>query len=322
MTKRTESSSFQDLEELDGNQIQDLRSELERSLGSLEGERRDLRSERMDLVNRVRILRNIVGDIEGADSERRDLLRKFHEIRKSADSSRNKRDEVNRLIPPPMDVLKEWLSETHRRLTTIDNDLTAVPTLPRELEAFRRFFEIQASIVKKSESEDAHSEYVQRGKEMREVTSKLDQGRKERKGLENQAESETGEGNKANRTEVRKISRRISKIDKRLETIDQQRKTLRKDLSRVKSYQRVTGGRNSKVRFSEIKAKAKTGGSLSTLELDALLGSGSLSDLAGDKSDPSVTKSEPTSDGPKRRRKIGVSRRGPRKGNLATNREE
>tara|TARA_B100000575_G_scaffold64406_1_gene49379 strand:+ start:18217 stop:19185 length:969 start_codon:yes stop_codon:yes gene_type:complete len=322
MTEGTESSSFQDLEELDGNQIQDLRSGLERSLGSLEGERRDLRSERMDLVNRVRILRNIVGDIEGADSERRDLLRKFHEIRKSADSSRKRRDEVNRLIPPPMDVLKEWLSETHRRLTTIDNDLTAVPTLPRELEAFRRFFEIQASIVKKSESEDAHSEYVQRGKEMREVTSKLDQGRKDRKGLENQAESEAGEGNKANRTEVRKISRRISKIDKRLETLDRQRKKLGKDLSRVKSYQRVTGGRNRKVRFSEIKAKAKTGGSLSTLELDALLGSGSLSDLAGNKSDSGVTTPEPTSDGPRRRRKIGVSRRGPRKGNLATNREE
>ena len=29
-----------------------------------------------------------------------------------------------------MEVLKEWLSETYRRLTTIDNDLTAVPTLP------------------------------------------------------------------------------------------------------------------------------------------------------------------------------------------------
>ena len=47
-----------------------------------------------------------------------------------------------------MEVLKEWLSETYRRLTTIDNDLTAVPTLTRELEAFRRFFEIQASITK------------------------------------------------------------------------------------------------------------------------------------------------------------------------------
>ena len=36
-------SSFQDLENLDGNQVHDLRSELERGLGSLEGERRDLR---------------------------------------------------------------------------------------------------------------------------------------------------------------------------------------------------------------------------------------------------------------------------------------
>ena len=40
----------------------------------------------------------------------------------------------------------------------------------------------------------------------------------------------------------------------------------------MRSYQRVTGGRNRKVRFSEIKAKAKTGGSLEhPFELDALL---------------------------------------------------
>ena len=57
------------------------------------------------------------------------------------------------------------------------------------------------------------------------------------------------------------------------------KKSLRKELSMVRSYQRVTSGRNRKVRFSEIKAKAKTGGSLSTLELDALLGSGNLSTL-------------------------------------------
>ena len=56
MTKRTESSSFQDLEELDGNQIQDLRSGLERSLGSLEGERRDLRSERTISCQSPRLL--------------------------------------------------------------------------------------------------------------------------------------------------------------------------------------------------------------------------------------------------------------------------
>ena len=321
MSEDNTTSSFTDLEDFDGHEVQEMRSGLERELGSIEGEKRDLRSERMDLVNRVRVLRGIVGKMEGANSERRGLLRKFHEIRKAADSSRKRRDAVNRLIPPPMDVLKEWLSETHRRLTTIDNDLTAVPTLSRELEAFRRFFEIQASIIMKAESEIAHSEYIKKAKEMRDVTVKLDAGRKEKEVLENESASEFGNENKATRAEVSKISQRISKIDKRIDAIESKRKSLRKGLSRVKTYQRITGGRNRKVRFSEIKAKAKTGGSLSTVELDALLGSGSLSDLtdgSGDTEPGVVTKNTPT----KKKRRIGVSRRGPRKGNLATKREE
>ena len=322
MSEDNLASSFSDLEDLDGHEIQEMRSGLDRDLGSLEGERRDLRSERMDLVNRVRILRGIVGKMEGANSERRGLLRKFHEIKKAADSSRKKRDDVNRLIPPPMEVLKEWLSETHRRLTTIDNDLTAVPTLSRELEAFRRFFEIQASIIKKGDSEKAHSQYIEKAKEMRDVTVKLDEGRKEKEVIESESTSESGVENKASRSEVSKISKRITKIDKRIEVIDSKRKSLRKSLSKVKAYQRVTGGRNRKVRFSEIKAKAKTGGSLSTVELDALLGSGSLSELtdggSGDIKSENTTKIQSS----KRKRRIGVSRRGPRKGNLATKRED
>ena len=88
----------------------------------------------------------------------------------------------------------------------------------------------------------------------------------------------------------------------------------------MRSYQRVTGGRNRKVRFSEIKAKAKTGGSLSTLELDALLGSGNLSDLAGSKSGSGAKSIERKTDTPKRR-KIEYHE-GAEKGNLATNRED
>ena len=75
--------------------------------------------------------------------ERKGLLKQFHSTRKSAEESRKHRDSVNSCIPPPIDVLSEWLEENHRRLTTIDNDLTAVPTLPRELETFSRFFELQ-----------------------------------------------------------------------------------------------------------------------------------------------------------------------------------
>ena len=315
-------SSFEDLEELDGHELQEMFGGLERQIRSLESQKRELREERGDLVGQVKILRGAVGQIEGANSERRGLLRKFHEIRKAADKSRSKRDRVNILIPPPVDVLNEWLSETHRRLTTIDNDLTAVPTLPRELDAFRRFFEIQAAILMKAESETAHSDYVSSVKKMKEITSKLDQGKKENEGVTSKALEESGvESEGISRSDIRKTSNRISKIDKRLERIESERRVLRKDLGRVKAYRRVTGGRNRKVRFSEIKDKAKTGGKLSTVELDALLGSGSLSDLASPKSEPSEEKVNETPTG-RRRRRLGVSRRGPRKGNLASKRED
>ena len=315
-------SSFEDLEELDGHELQEMFGGLERQIRSLESRKRELREERGDLVGQVKILRGAVGQIEGANSERRGLLRKFHEIRKAADKSRSKRDRVNILIPPPVDVLNEWLSETHRRLTTIDNDLTAVPTLPRELDAFRRFFEIQAAILMKAESETAHSDYVSSVKKMKEITSKLDQGKKENEGVTSKALEESGvESEGISRSDIRKTSNRISKIDKRLERIESERRVLRRELGRVKAYRRVTGGRNRKVRFSEIKDKAKTGGKLSTVELDALLGSGSLSDLASPKSEPSEEKVNETPTG-RRRRRLGVSRRGPRKGNLASKRED
>ena len=259
-------SSFEDLEELDGHELQEMFGGLERQIRSLESQKRELREERGDLVGQVKILRGAVGQIEGANSERRGLLRKFHEIRKVADKSRSKRDRVNILIPPPVDVLNEWLSETHRRLTTIDNDLTAVPTLPRELDAFRRFFEIQAAILMKAESETAHSDYVSSVKKMKEITSKLDQGKKENEGVTSKALEESGvESEGISRSDIRKTSNRISKIDKRLERIESERRVLRRELGRVKAYRRVTGGRNRKVRFSEIKDKAKTGGKLSTV---------------------------------------------------------
>ena len=80
MSEEDLASSFSDLEDLDGHEVQEMRSGLDRDLGSLDGERKDLRSERMDLVNRVTILRGVVGKMEGANSERKGLLRRFHEI--------------------------------------------------------------------------------------------------------------------------------------------------------------------------------------------------------------------------------------------------
>ena len=61
---------------------------------------------------------------------------------------------------------------------------------------------------------------------MREVTVKLDAGRKEKEVLENEATSESENSIKASRAEVSKISKRISKIDKRRDLISESKGSL------------------------------------------------------------------------------------------------
>ena len=51
------------------------------------------------------------------------------------------------------------------------------PMLNPELTAFSRFFEIQASIMRKRDAEKSHSDYIKKVSEMRIISSKLDQNK-------------------------------------------------------------------------------------------------------------------------------------------------
>ena len=316
---------FDDLEELPYDEIEDKVKQLDRDLRSLEDEFHSLRQDRRSQVEIVKSLRGAVGGIEEANSERRNLLREFHEIKKKADKERTLRDRVNLSIPPPASVLEEWMTDTHSKLTTIDNDLTAVPTLNRELDSFRRFFELQAAVVRKREAEGAHARYVSQIEDLRKVTSKLDATKKASKEVAESATSATDvNSDKITRSEIRKMSKRISSIDKRLEAIKSQRKKLRRESGRVRSYLKITSARGKKIRLTDVKQRASTGGSLNANELSALLDSGSLTGIAGEVPEPEATKSptlrrnRPVKKG---RRRLGVTRGGPRKGNSATRRE-
>ncbi|MFL2972041.1 MAG: hypothetical protein ACJZ4M_06715 [Candidatus Thalassarchaeaceae archaeon] len=316
---------FDDLEELPYDEIEDKVKQLDRDLRSLEDEFHSLRQDRRSQVEIVKSLRGAVGGIEEASSERRNLLREFHEIKKKADKERTLRDRVNLSIPPPASVLEEWMTDTHSKLTTIDNDLTAVPTLNRELDSFRRFFELQAAVVRKREAEGAHARYVSQIEDLRKVTSKLDATKKASKEVAESATSATDvNSDKITRSEIRKMSKRISSIDKRLEAIKSQRKKLRRESGRVRSYLKITSARGKKIRLTDVKQRASTGGSLNANELSALLDSGSLTGIAGEVPEPEATKSptlrrnRPVKKG---RRRLGVTRGGPRKGNSATRRE-
>lgn len=313
---------WDDLEEADQSDIEDLRGDQKRLLATFENELRELRAERKEQVEIVKSLRSAIGKVEVADSGRKSLLREFHRSRKSAQKEKEKRDSINKCIPPPTNILFEWLSVTHTRLTTIDNDLTAVPMLNRELGSFSRFFELQSSIERKKVAESAHARYAARISEMRRITTKLDKNKADKgRSVSEIAGDLRIEGERISRKEIRDVSNRISAIDKRLDVLGGQRKTARKELSRIEAYSRITQqGRMGRVKISDIKDIARSGGSLSTAEMGAFLDIGGLSSLGEEpdtEPEPAVEKRQK-----KKGRKLGVARSGSRKGNLATRKEE
>ncbi len=316
---------FADLELLAHEEIEERCSDFNRELRSLEDEFYKLKDERKSQVELVQSLRVAVGGIEEANSERKTLLKRFHEVKRIADKDRRNRDEVNRAIPPPASVLEEWMADTYTKLTTIDNDLTAVPTLPRELETFQRFFELQAAVVRKREAELAHSRYVKQIEVMREITSGLDSTRKERKQkADSVTEDSELESDNLTRKEIRKMSRRITGIDKRMDKIKLEKKDIQKESDRLKSYLRITKGRGKPIRLSDVKERASSGGALNATELSALLDSGGLANLDEDAGEAKSSQSDSKrkgKGGKKPRRRLGVTRAGPRKGNSAARRE-
>tara|TARA_B100000902_G_scaffold5335_1_gene6965 strand:- start:27702 stop:28658 length:957 start_codon:yes stop_codon:yes gene_type:complete len=313
---------FSDLEEIPHEDIQDRVKSLENQLRSLDNEFNELKKERRSQIDLVKSLREAVGGIEEANSERRNLLKKFHEIKKVADKERSARDKVNEAIPPPASVLEEWMSETYTKLTTIDNDLTAVPTLNRELDTFQRFFELQSAVVVKRTAEESHARYIKLVEEMRTITSQLDNTRK----IKNKVAEKTSEENseldtdKVTRKEIRKMSRRISGIDKKLDVINTERKEGRKEINKLRSYLRITSSRGKPIKLSDVKQRASEGGSLNAQELGAILDSGGLANIDEKKTNESVRTSRRMK-GKKKTRRLGVTRGAPRKGNSATKRE-
>jgi len=311
------STIFSDLEDRDRKDIEQNLNDLERQIRTIEEEHKSLKYERKNQVEIVKSLRAAVGEIESVNDERRGLLKKFHQARKLAEKSREMRDEVNRSIPPPSNILSEWMGETYQRLVTIDNDLTAVPTLNREIEMFKRFFELQAAFTRKQESEIHHAEYIKHIGEIRNIAKELDSTRKNDENSESKEE-----GSSASRSDVRKLSKRIGKIDKELDKLFEERKNLRKEAKRIRSYLRMTSSRGKPIKISEVKSRAESGDSLNTQELGALLRTGGLSELAKDSSKTVKKKISKKVSGKKQHRRLGVARGGARLGSRASKRDD
>lgn len=315
---------FSDLEEISHKEVKLLSNKIEREIRTIEDEHKSLRNERKNQVEIVKSLRQTVGENEAISDERRVLLKKFHQSRKLAEDARKKRDSVNVSIPPPSSILSEWMAETHQRLVTIDNDLTAVPTLHREIDMFKRFFELQAAYMRKQDSEKFHEDYVNHIKEIREITKELDATRnKSPKGKEIDSSREGQiDSSSVNRSDVRKISKRINKIDSQLDKISEERKALRKESNRLRTYLKLTSSRGKPIKISEVKERATSGDSLNTQELGALLRTGGLAELTKNNTEKPKKKSSKKNKGKKQHRRLGVARGGARLGSRVSKRDE
>ena len=310
-------SEFQDLSK---DEIEAMIAEKKSTLRSLDSEKRELQTERKEQVHIVKALRSAVVGIERSGSERKKLLGDFHSLRKQAKIHREKRDEINIRVPPPSEILEEWLGETYLKLTKIDNDLTTVPMLNPELSAFSRFFEIQSSIKKKTEAEKSHSEYISKLSEMRKISTKLDQN-KEDIGKENSELKENTkiEVDRISRKDIRKISRSISIIDERIDAIKIETNSERGLLKKLQKYSRLSAVRGSSS-IDDIRGIAAKGGYLSSEELGLILETGGFSSI-NDTKDPIQEAPKQGRLRKKKTRKLGVSRRGGRKGKSASRRD-
>jgi len=321
MSEITSNETSDELENMDLSNIKSLKQELINQLEVGEELFRDLVEDRRNQIDIVKTLRNAVKEVESMDDGRRELLKEFHGFRKAAEIAKNLRDKVNKLIPPPSDILEKWIEKSYNSLTTIPNDLTELPTLPREKDIFKRFFELQVCILKKKESENAHLEYVSNIGKLREISKKLDLHReeKEKNISEITDDIEVGE-NAVSRKDVRKISKKITGIDKKLDSLKDERTQIRDELNKIKIKLKQSNSKVRKISINEVKEKIKVGNSLDASEFEALLHEGNLSRIGSINNDKNV-KANKKQTQKKKMRKLGSTQRKSRRGNTAALRE-
>jgi len=321
MSNIPDHNKWSDLEEIDSDGISRIIDEKKTMLRDFTKQTRDLQDERKEQVHIVKSLRSAIVGFESSGSGRKKLLGEFHVSRKAAQKHREKRDAINRCVPPPSKILEEWLNETYGSLTNIDNDLTSVPMLNPELSSFSRFFEIQSSIRKKRQAEKAHSDYISKVSEMRKISSKLDKNKEEaEKAVSELKDSTELKVDRVSRKEIRKISNRISSIDKKIDVLKVDVKKERMELRRVEKFSRISSSSSGISSIEDIRGIAAKGGILSTEELGALLETGGFSSISERNIDEPGKKNVGT-ETRKRTRRIGVSRKGSRKGSVASRRE-
>ena len=320
MNEMLEKQLKTDFDDMEIQEILELNRDIKIEIESNERLFKEVLEDRRNQIDIVKTLREVMKELDSMDSNRRELLSEFNKYRKAAEDAKKIRDIVNELIPPPSEILEKWMMNTYEKLTTINNDLTTVPTLEREKDLFKKFFELQVCITKKRESEKAHIVYVNNISKLRDISKKLDLQREEKKkNISEINDNQESEGSTVSRKEIRKVSKKISLIDKKLDLLKIERGELKKFLNRIKKEVKKSKLAEKRISITKIKEKLIDGTSLDTLEFDTLLSQGGLSDISAEKEKKMNNRNRTIKR--KKMHRIGNIKRKSRKGNSAALRE-
>ena len=235
-----------------------------------------MQQERESEIALVQSLRTIQETTRGNSKERNELLNEFRKIRDKAQKTKAQRDQINQNVPPPLEIIEQRLSETHRRLATIPNDLSKMPNRDHEVKLFSFFFELKAMYSKKVRGNELHQQYIDLLRNQDEKLKQLDKLRDERKVIAEEAREEDP-GQKANPKEIRKLNDRIAEM---LDAIKLQRselKKMRRERGRLEAFSRMQkksdkrSKRSIGIRIEDVKSRASSGGNLTMEDLAALL---------------------------------------------------
>ena len=292
---------FDDLEGLPDSEIEERLSALKASVEATQKEQKRVKQERDAEIMLVQSLRSIQESARGFSKERNALLSEFRKIREKAKKVKSERDEINEIVPPPLEIIEQRIVETHRRLATIAQDLSKMPNRDHEIKLFSFFFELTAMYSRKLIGNQLHQKYIELLRNQEEKLKRLDKLNDERKSVAEGAREDV-QDQQANPKEIRKLNERIAAMLETLNLHGSELKKNKRELGRLEAYARVRkksnkgarGGRKIGPRLDEVKARASSGKSLSLEDMNALLNSGNLVEALGG-AEEVATESKPES---------------------------
>ena len=247
-----------------------------------------MENERKSLIATVQVLRNALYNSGGLSKERRELIRELKAKSVQINEIKAVRDDINQRVAPPLSLIERLLNRTWKKLTTIGEDPSRVPNLPNEIQKFSFFFELKEMHRLKSQSDAAHSQFVELIRAQKETIKKLDELKDESSSIADEASKENPRlaGATVSRKEEKSLNDRIEQMLSSIRSKRKELNNLKRENGKLEAFLRIRKddekrGRKVRKRINSLRQHAADGGALSMEDMARILESGGLAQLQG-----------------------------------------